>query len=193
MNILLLRLKTKTHRKLGIWSFNERGKGGLEATLVTWTHRHARSQAPSHYVSVATPGQLGDSIKRWSVCDKIGCKIMCLCCYSPQCFSRINSTVQCYTRIDCQVWCGHCLTMFIWEYSKPPWTFFFLNSVLVQNWFQNILWGMYILNFCVFLLPTPQKYKKNTIFRILRKGTNLSGRNIMSKHSLWLGQHRAAL
>ena len=46
--------------------------------------------------------------------------------------------------------------------------------------------------FLCFLAATPQKLYKNTVFRIFRKGTILSGRNIMSKHFLGLGQHRAA-
>ena len=40
--------------------------------------------------------------------------------------------------------------------------------------------------FLCFLAATPPKLYKNNVFRILRKGTNLSGRNIMGKHFLGL-------
>ena len=45
--------------------------------------------------------------------------------------------------------------------------------------------------FLCFLAATPQKLYKNTVFRIFRKGTILSGMNIMSNNFLGLGQHRA--
>ena len=81
--------------------------------------------------------------------------------------------------------------MFKWEYFEPPHAFFpqlRTGSKLVPK----CLVRQVHTRFLCFLAATPQKLYKNTIFRILRKGTNLSGRYIMDKQILGLGQYGAA-